>query len=157
MWCKCGLPVSLQVESLYFRAKVLAVLLSLCARTRDLIFHASIQQLVVFLIQILANGLNEFEIFVWILSQPFVIGVVIGAALEVCLCIYEIIEAILTDELLNAKLVEIIAKGVCSFGLGTTGSAVGLAYGGLLGSLAGNILGSLIACRFIKTLLRDWS
>jgi hypothetical protein len=122
---------------------------SLCAGGKDCIANGG-ARLVPFLLKILANISDEMFV---ILSKKWVsfgIGVAIGAAIEVGLCIYEIKKAFdqkesgaISHDQFKAKLVQIIAKAILRLGLGAAGSAIGLACGSIPGSFVGGFIGGL--------------
>lgn len=150
MWCIFDIKISLQLQTWHEWA--MECVNSICAGGKECLVQVSSRRLVPFFLKVLANVSDE--IVVGILSQKyasFVIGVAIGAAIEVGLDYYEIKKAYdqyknkkLTEKLLYAKITEVIAKSLLRLGLGAAGSAVGMAYGGVCGSLAAGALGAMV-------------
>ena len=155
-WCKCGLNVSLQVESWYLWARDL--LYSAFAGLYDFVKKKAFVPL---LTKIAANASDEVAGF--ICENAEWIGFGIGILLEAGLASYEIYKAFKyhnkTTREFWAKLAEIVAKAICRVGGGYVGSLLGPLIcpaggvlssflGGALGAGLGHLLGSAIAWCF---------
>ncbi|XP_031574627.1 uncharacterized protein LOC116308362 [Actinia tenebrosa] len=157
VWCICGLKVSLQVTTRCFWGKESLKLLCSTIRECGILAGSLGLGYGLLLLKVLDNVSDK--IFIKILSGPenaaFNVGIAIALVIKLSLCCYEIRKAlderkseeILTDNDLDAKIVEIVTKAWFHWQLSFAGFFAGLPYG-LIGSLVGVIVGIITGTYF---------